>query len=82
MSLANESVILKTVDGLVGITAPKLAAWKIRMAESRSIHTIWVQAEIQFLQYRLEVVEQWPDSARKQATIAAILSQLRRHTSA
>ncbi len=51
------------------------------MAESRSIHTIfpWMQAEIHFLNYRLEVVRAWPESARKQATIAAILSQLERH---
>jgi hypothetical protein len=52
------------------------------MADSRSIHTTipWMQAEIHFLEYRLEVVRAWPESARKQATIAAILSQLERLT--
>jgi len=60
---------------------PKLAAWRIRMADSRSIHATfpWMQAEFHFLEYRLEVVRAWPESARKQATIAAIMSQLERH---
>lgn len=39
-----------------------------------------MQSEINFLKYRLQVVQTWPDSDRKRATIAAILSQLERHT--
>jgi len=68
------------VDGPVGIIAPKLAAWKNRRADSRSIHTSWMRAEIQFLEYRLDVAMAWPESARKQATVMAILSELQRHT--
>lgn len=73
--------MLKPVDGPVGIIMPKLATWRIRIADSRSIHTTFpsMQAQIYFLEYRLEVVRAWPESARKQATIAAILSQLERH---
>jgi hypothetical protein len=33
-------------------------------------------AEIRFLEYRLEVVSSWPPSARKEATIEAILFRL------
>jgi len=33
-------------------------------------------AEIKFLQYRLEVVSSWPPSARKEATLDAILVRL------
>ena len=33
-------------------------------------------AEIKFLEYRLEVVSSWPPSARKEATIDAILVRL------
>ena len=32
--------------------------------------------EIRFLEYRLEVVSSWPPSARKEATIDAILFRL------
>jgi hypothetical protein len=38
-----------------------------------------MESEVQFLEYRLEVVSEWPDSDRKRATIRAILSQLERH---
>ena len=68
------------MDGPVGNIAPKLATWNNRQADSRSIHTIWMRAEIQFLEYRLEVVRGWPESARKRATITGILSELQRHT--
>jgi len=37
-------------------------------------------SENRFLAYRLEVVRSWPDSARKQATIEAILLRLRAAT--
>ena len=33
-------------------------------------------SEISFLEYRLAVVESWPSSARKQATIEGILHRL------
>ena len=34
-------------------------------------------SEIRFLAYRLEVARSWPESARKQVTIQAILFRLR-----
>ena len=37
---------------------------------------IALQLEISFLEHRLEVIEQWPDSPRKVATRAAILHRL------
>jgi hypothetical protein len=60
---------------------PKLATWRNRIADNRTIHTKYslMDSEIQFLEYRLEVVSEWPDSDRKRATILAILSQLERH---
>lgn len=58
----------------------KLATSKKRLAGNRSIRATnmlkpW---EIRFLEYRLEVVESWPDSPRKLATIQAILMRLGR----
>ena len=48
------------------------------MAGKRSIpsHIELPDAEIRFLKYRLEVVESWPDSIRKQVTREGILSRL------
>lgn len=68
------------MDGPGGQIAPKLVPWKTRNAVNRSIHAnlTCMQSEIYFLQYRLEVVNSWPESERKQATIAAILHQLER----
>ena len=46
---------------------------------NRSIHTnlpVNQIREIQFLEYRLEVVRSWPDSSRKQTTIDAIRQRL------
>jgi hypothetical protein len=72
------------VDGLAGKIVPRPADWKTRIAVNRSIHAnvTCMQSEIYFLQYRLEVVTSWPESDRKRATIAAILHQLERLTSA
>jgi hypothetical protein len=46
-----------------------------RPDDRRSPMTLPV-AEIKFLEYRLEVVSSWPPSARKEATIDAILIRL------
>lgn len=69
------------VDGPVGVT-PKLATWRNREADNRSIHarSSLMESEVQFLEYRLAVVSSWPDSERKRATILAILSQLERYS--
>ena len=32
------------------------------------------QTEVQFLEYRLEVVASWPESGRKRAALEAIIS--------
>ena len=58
----------------------KLATSNNGLAGNRSIRaTIRLQSwEIRFLEYRLEVVQSWPDSARKVATIEAILARLGR----
>ena len=48
----------------------------------RSIHTnpatqhAGQELEIQFLQYRLEVVQCWPESVHKQTTLEAIVQRL------
>ena len=48
------------------------------MAGKRSIlpYIPLPDAEVRFLKYRLEVVDSWPDSTRKQATREGILSRL------
>ena len=58
----------------------KLANSRNGLAGNRSIRTTpeLQQWEIRFLEYRLEVVASWPDSARKLATIEAILLRLGR----
>jgi hypothetical protein len=62
----------------------KLAASKNGLAGNRSIRTTPAlqQWEIRFLEYRLEVVASWPDSARKLATLEAILLRLGRSSTA
>jgi hypothetical protein len=62
------------VDGLVGEKLMKLANSRNGLAGNRSIHANRALQEwdIRFLEYRLEVVASWPDSARKVATIEAI----------
>ena len=70
------------VDGPNG--GLEFAVWETGTAGSRSIHsntmplyrTSVSQSEISFLEYRLAVVESWPSSARKQATIEGILYRL------
>jgi hypothetical protein len=37
-----------------------------------------LEYEIRFLEYRLEVVQSWPDSDRRRATMEAILHRLGR----
>ena len=61
----------------------ELAAWETRSAGNRLTNgttykfvTRELQSEIRFLEYRLEVVESWPDSGRKRASIEAILLRL------
>lgn len=58
----------------------KLATRETGLAGNRSIRAIseLPEWEIRFLEYRLEVVRAWPDSARKLATIDAILGRLGR----
>jgi len=56
-----------------------LATWQARLAAMRPIHSI--ESEIRFLEYRLAVVADWPDSGRRQAVIQATslrLNTLRR----
>jgi hypothetical protein len=66
------------VDGLVGEKSMKLANSRNGLAGNRSIHAnrALQDWEIRFLEYRLEVVASWPDSARKVATIEAIVLRL------
>ncbi|HEV8041162.1 MAG TPA: hypothetical protein VGP62_19975 [Bryobacteraceae bacterium] len=56
----------------------KLANSRNGLAGIRSIHANSTLAEwdIRFLEYRLEVVGSWPDSARKLATLEAIVLRL------
>jgi len=55
-----------------------LAPWLTGHAGNRSIHSNdpVPDPEIRFLEYRLAVVADWPDSRRKQVTINAILVRL------
>lgn len=60
-----------------------MATWETRSAGNRLTNgttykfmTPELQSEVRFLQYRLEVVESWPDSGRKRASIEAILLRL------
>jgi hypothetical protein len=56
----------------------KLANSRNGLAGNRSIHANRTLEEwdIRFLEYRLEVVGSWPDSARKLATLEAIVLRL------
>ncbi len=51
-----------------------LATWQTRAAAKRPTHS--TQSEIRFLEYRLAVVEAWPNSGRRQAVIQATLLRL------
>jgi hypothetical protein len=66
------------VDGLVGEKTMKLANSRNGLAGHRSIHAnrMLHDWEIRFLEYRLEVVASWPESARKDATLHAIVLRL------
>jgi hypothetical protein len=69
---------LDVVDGPIGEKTMKLAASRNGLAGDRSIHatTALQEWDIRFLEYRLEVVGSWPDSARKAATLEAIVLRL------
>ncbi len=56
----------------------KLSTSRNGLAGNRSIRSTRMlhEWEIRFLEYRLEVVGGWPDSARKLATIEAIMLRL------
>ena len=56
----------------------KLSTSRNGLAGNRSIRANLDlrQWDIRFLEYRLEVVGSWPDSARKLATIEAIMLRL------
>ena len=56
----------------------KLSTSRNGLAGNRSIRANLdlQQWDIRFLEYRLEVVGSWPDSARKLATIEAIMLRL------
>jgi hypothetical protein len=56
----------------------KLSTSRNGLAGNRSIRANFDlrQWDIRFLEYRLEVVGSWPDSARKLATIEAIMLRL------
>lgn len=57
----------------------KLANMRNGLAGNRSIHAtnrMLADWEVRFLEYRLEVVASWPESARKDATLQAIVLRL------
>jgi len=63
----------------------ELATGKTGVAGNRPIHanvdddprTVWA-SEIRFLEYRLEVIRSWPDSARKRVALEGVIVRLRR----
>src|ERR1700693_5531018 len=63
---------------LLGVGGPRavtdLATWQTRAAAKRPTHS--TQSEIRFLEYRLAVVETWPDSGRRKAVIKATVLRL------
>jgi hypothetical protein len=68
------------VDGPAAAKPATLAVSKASKSGRRSIppNIALSESEIKFLEYRLQVVEAWPDSIRKMATIQGILSRLNR----
>jgi hypothetical protein len=66
------------VDGPAAAKPAGLAARQASVAGHRSIppYILLPQSEVRFLEYRLEVVESWPDSTRKNAIIQGILMRL------
>jgi hypothetical protein len=73
-----DTASLDLVNGLVGKKPMNLATSRNGLAGDRSNRTNRALQEwdIRFLEYRLEVVGSWPDSARKVATIEAIVLRL------
>jgi hypothetical protein len=70
------------VDGPAAAQPARLASKQAGKAGNRSIppYILLLDSEIRFLEYRLEVVESWPNSTRKQATIDGILNRLNSHS--
>ena len=68
------------MDGPAAAKPATLAVSKASKAGKRSIlpNLALPESEIKFLEYRLQVVESWPDSNRKRVTIEGILCRLHR----
>jgi len=68
------------VDGPAAAKPATLAVVKAGKAGKRSIPLEFPlpESETKFLEYRLEVVESWPDSDRKRVIIEGILARLQR----
>jgi hypothetical protein len=68
------------VDGPAAAKPAKLAVSKAGKAGKRSIPTNigLPESEVRFLEYRLQVVESWPESNRKRVIIQGILGRLNR----
>jgi hypothetical protein len=68
------------VDGPAAAKPAPLAVSKASKAGKRSIpsNIALPESEIKFLEYRLQVVESWPESIRKRVIIQGILGRLNR----
>jgi hypothetical protein len=68
------------VDGPAAAKPAPLAVLKASKAGKRSIplNSVLPESEIKFLEYRLQVVESWPESIRKRVIIQGILGRLNR----
>jgi len=68
------------VDGPAAAKLAPLAVSRAGKKGKRSIppNIALPESEIKFLEYRLQVVESWPESIRKRVNIEGILSRLNR----
>jgi hypothetical protein len=68
------------VDGPAAAKPAPLAVSKAGKKGKRSIplNIALPESEIKFLEYRLQVVETWPESIRKRVVIQGILGRLNR----
>jgi hypothetical protein len=68
------------VDGPAAAKPAKLAVSKAGKAGKRSIlpNIDLPESEMKFLEYRLQVVQSWPDSNRKRVILEGILCRLNR----
>lgn len=66
------------MDGPAAAQPARLAAREASEAGHRSIppYILLPESEIRFLEYRLQVIESWPESTRKQAIMKGILMRL------